>query len=245
MSNLANKSFDSLRLIPDYITLHIDEIVHVQDNSGISADNNRALASFIYSMYLITKARYITHIKEAREAAQRLIINAAKSLIDNVKTIIIHLTSEISILIEALKKNFLENNQWILDLLNFFQAKQKVKESKEDFFYFLDRTLIKIDRNKLLQRHTSIYREIAADNIEELRIYKKAKLANDYKTPGKKLFVFWMTICVLLIAAFGVGLILVGISLFFRSRYHQKYRKQIEREHLTEWEKQIDRIIYG
>jgi hypothetical protein len=245
LSNLANKSFDSLRLIPEYITSHIDEIVHFQDNSGISPDNNRALASFIYSVYLITKARYITRIKESREAAQRLIINAAKSLIDNVKTIIIHLTSEVLILIEVLKKNFFENNQWMLDLLDFFQAKQKVKQSKEDFFDFLDRTLIKIDRNKSLQKHTSIYREIAADNIEDLRIYKKEKLAKKYKTPGKILFVFWMTICVILVIAYGLGLILGGISILFRSRYHQKYRKHIEKDHLTEWEKQLDRMIHG
>lgn len=217
----------------------------MQDNSGISPDNNRALASFIHSVYLITKARYITCIKEAREAAQRLIINATKFLIDNVKTIIIHLTSEISILIDVLKKDFLENNQWMFDLLDFFKAKQKVKQAKEDFFDFLDITLRKLDRNKLLQRHTSIYREIAADNIEDLRIHKKDKLDKKYKTPGKTLFVFWMTICVLLIIAYGLGLILGSISIFFRSRYHQKYRRQIEREHLTEWEKQLDRMIYG
>jgi len=245
LHNLANKSFDSLRLIPDYITSHIDEIVYYQDNSGINPDNNRALASFIHSVYLIAKARYITCIKEAKEAAKRLIINATEFLIDNVKTIIIHLNSEISTLIEALKKNFLENNQWIFDLLDFFKRNKKVKQAQEDFFDFLEITLSKLDRNKLLQRHTSIYREIAADNIEDLRIYKKNRLAKKYKTPGKTLFVFWMTICVLLIIAYGLGLILGGISIFFRSRYHQKYKRQVEKEHLTEWEKQLDRMIYG
>ncbi len=244
LSNIDNESFSSLRLIPDYITSHIDEIVHFQDNSGISPENNRALAGFIYSVYLIAKARYITCIKEAREVARRLIVSAAKSLIENVKILTTHLASEISVLIKILKENFLENSQWIFDLLDFFQAKQKAKQAKEDFFYFLDLTLKKLDRNNTLQRHTSIYREIAADNIDDLRIYKKDKLAKRYKTPGKTLFVFWMTICVLLIIAYGIGLILGGISIFFRSRYHQKYRRQIEERHLTEWEKGLDRMIH-
>lgn len=96
----------------------------------------------------------------------------------------------------------------------------------------------------MLQNHTSIYREIAADNIEDIRIYKKNKLAVKYKTPGKTLFIFWMIICVLLIIAYGLGLIIGAISIFFRSRYHKKYRMQIEKEYLSEWEKEFDRMIH-
>jgi len=171
---------NNISLMPDVITLAIDAVDSSPDTTSLGSE----LAGFVYGLVFMAKARYETVVEKNKKAASELLRSTAKILIDNVGNLLSIAQQGIGNVISTLRNLFLNNDNWIKKLIEFFDRKAQLKEVRETYTKFVETVLAKISRQPALMNKSKLYSEIAHDHDSLLMQRKIAALKKEYPNPN-------------------------------------------------------------
>lgn len=246
LTNMANGEFGDLPLFSDSIIPPIDAIL--RDKSGINEDNNGALAQFVHSMYMISKARYLACLREKKEEARKFVRISIESSIASISLLISSMVSNavqnVLSLIEIVKNAFLSNKRWVDSLLNFFQKNSKYREAKEEYFEFIDSIFNKLELHPELNKYTTIYIQIANQNKKDLIKNQEKKIEKEHPMSGKTVFIVWMFICAVFVISYGLGIVLGGISIWVRFQFYKRHKEYYLKDYIIQYDRKLASIIH-